>query len=283
LEDFRRLRESGRTARVTIGPWTHTSPRGGAESIRDGLDWLGTHLREAGGRRDRRPVRIFVMGSKRWVDLEDWPPPFTVEEWHLHPGGRLAPDLPADGPPDRYRYDPADPAPGLGGPSLDPVRSGKRNQRRRESRPDVLTYTSEALARDLTVAGPVNAEVWATCDRPSYDVFVRLCDVTPSGRSYNVCDGIIRVTAGEGGAAPVRLALWPTAHTFRAGHRIRVQISSAAHPLYARNLGGGEPLGSGATLQAGTQEIFHDPARPSRIELPVSPILGNTPGPSRVR
>lgn len=272
LEDFRRLREAGREVRLTVGPWTHTSPSGGRESIRDGLDWFDAQLRGAPAGRYRPAVRLFVTGSKRWVGLDDWPPPFSAERWHLQPGRALSPAAPAGGRPDRYRYDPADPAPGLGGPSLDPVRSGKRNQRRRESRPDVMVYTGHALGRDLTVAGPVNAELWVRCGRPSFDVFVRLCDVHPSGKSYNVCDGLIRVTADAGSPVAVKVALWPTAHTFRAGHRVRLQVSSAAHPLYARNPGSGEPLGTAATLHGGEQEIFHDPEHPSCVELPVSPI-----------
>lgn len=274
LEDFRRLRLAGRQVRLTVGPWTHTSARAGRASIRDGLEWFDAHLRgqplseppsSAG-----RPVRLFVMGSKRWVALDDWPPRHTVQRWHLQSGLGLSPSPPPAAAPDRYRYDPAHPAPGLGGPSLDPVRSGKRNQRRRESRADVLVYTGDPLVGDLTVAGPVNAEVWVRCNRPSFDVFVRLCDVAPSGKSRNVCDGIIRVTAE--GLTRVTVALWPTAHTFRSGHRVRVQISSAAHPLYARNPGGGEPLGTAVTLHPGEQEIFHDPAHPSGIDLPVSRI-----------
>lgn len=277
VEDFCRLRQAGRRARLTIGPWTHMSARGGAASIRDGLDWFDLHLRgeRGGGKADG--VRLYVTGSGRWVDLPDWPPPSTVQRWHLQPGYRLSPGAPGGGPPDRYAYDPAHPAPGLGGPSLDPVRAGRRNQRRRESRPDVLVYSSAVLERDVTVVGPVNAEIWLRCDRPSYDVFVRLCDVDPSGRSHNVCDGIVRVnpTEAEGGGdrpARVRVALWPTAHTFRAGHRVRVQMSSAAHPLYARNPGSAESLGEAASLHAGEQEVFHDPDRPSCIELPMSTI-----------
>lgn len=277
LEDFRRLRAAGRTARLTIGPWTHTSIRGGLASARDALEWFDTLLRHDGGGGPRQSVRLFVMGSKRWVQVPDWPPPHTPRRWHLQPGRALSPAPPADGPPDRYRYDPADPAPGIGGPSLDPIRAGRRRQRRRESRPDVLTYSSEPLERDLTVAGPVSAEVWVKASRAHFDLFVRLCDVRPSGRSYNVCDGIVRVDdaeldRGADGCGPVVVALWPTAHTFRAGHRIRVQVSAAAHPLYARNPGGGEPLGTAATLHAGTHDIFHDPDHPSGIDLPESAL-----------
>ncbi len=219
-----------------------------------------------------------MTGAKRWAQVPDWPPPHAPRRWHLQPDGALSPAPPAASPPDHYDYDPADPAPGLGGPGLDPVNSGRKEQRRRESRPDVLTYTSVPLGRELTVAGPVRAEVWVRSSRPFFDLFVRLCDVRPSGRSHNVCDGIVRVgpadveSDGVDGPGRVAVALWPTAHTFRAGHRIRVQVSSAAHPLDARNPGGGEPLGDAATLHPGRHEVFHDPAHPSGVDLPESPI-----------
>lgn len=279
LEDFRRLSDAGRQARLVIGPWTHASPRGGAEGLREALDWLGTHLR-GDPPTNRSRVRIFVGGSRRWVGLDAWPPPHEVQRWNLQPGGGLA-TRPASGPdallPDRYRFDPADPAPGVGGPSLDIVRAGKRNQRRRESRSDVLTYTSPQLETDLTIAGPVNAEIWVRCSVTCHDVFVRLCDVQASGRSYNICDGIVRLSPDNtdpqsDGTTRVRIPLWPTAFTFKRGHRIRVQVSAAAHPLYARNPGSGEPLASAATLTPGVHEIFHDAEHPSAIELPVSTI-----------
>ncbi|HET9075937.1 MAG TPA: CocE/NonD family hydrolase [Acidimicrobiales bacterium] len=278
LEDYRRLRRAGRRARLTIGPWTHMSARGGAASLRDGLEWFDVHLRDGavpGGRGPGGSVRLFVMGSRRWVQIPDWPPPHDPQRYYLRPDGGLSPEPAPGGRPDRYRYDPAHPAPGLGGPSLDPFRSGKREQRRRESRPDVLTYTGAPLGEDLTVAGPVNAEVWVRGNRPSFDVFVRLCDVKASGKSHNVCDGIVRIEEPAGapdGCHRVRVPLWPTAYTFRAGHRVRVQVSSAAHPLYARNPGTGEPLGTAATLHPGELEVFHDGEHPSGIDLPVSPV-----------
>jgi putative CocE/NonD family hydrolase len=142
----------------------------------------------------------------------------------------------------------------------------------------VLTYSGDRLEADLTVAGPVTAEIWLRPSRSTYDVFVRLCDVHPSGRSYNVCDGIIRVKEGDiqpgaDGVVPVRLGLWPTAYTFRAGHRVRVQVSAAAHPLYARNPGTGEPLATAAILRPGELQILHDEGHPSGVDLPVTDLL----------
>jgi uncharacterized protein len=279
IEDFVRLRRAGREARLTIGPWTHASPRSAGAGLRDGLEWFDIHLkgRPAGQDDGAARVRLYVLGSGRWVHLPDWPPPAITRAWYLHAGHALSTDQPAPGRPDRYRYDPADPTPGYGGPSLDPFRAGPRDQRRRESRPDVLTYTTAPLTADLTVAGPVAADLWIRSSRPHGDVFARLCDVDGSGRSRHVCDGLVRidpdqVVSDQEGIRHVRVPLWPTAITFRSGHRIRLQVSSAAHPLYSRNLGGGERLAGAVTAHRSDHELFHDPDHPSAIELPVSSI-----------
>ena len=68
--------------------------------------------------------------------------------------------------------------------------------------------------------------------------------------------------AGEDGVRTLDIALWPTANTFRAGHRIRLQVSSGAYPLFNRNAGTGEPLATGANLRSADQEVFHDAGRP---------------------
>jgi hypothetical protein len=277
IEDFVALRAAGREARLTVGPWTHTSLAGTGAQLRDGLEWFDQHLL---GRRPARPhagVRLYVQGSQRWVDLPSWPPPATTERWHLHPGGRLDPSPPAPSPPDRFRYDPSDPTPGLGGPSLNWRTSGRRNQAQREQRPDVLSYTSDALTRDVTVAGPLRAEIWFRSSAPSTDIFLRLCDVDPGGVSTNVSDGILRVQPGEGardedGTVRVQVSMWPTATTWLAGHRFRLQVSSGAHPLFARNPGGGERLGSATTLVVANQTILHDPEHPSGVDLPMSTL-----------
>jgi len=103
---------------------------------------------------------------------------------------------------------------------------------------------------------------------------VRLCDVDRAGRSWNVCDGLTRVEAAHGPVHAVRVELWPTAHRFRPGHRIRLQVSGGAHPRYARNPGTGEPLATARTLKAGDREVWHDPEHPSLVLLPVASESG---------
>jgi hypothetical protein len=134
----------------------------------------------------------------------------------------------------------------------------------------VLSYTTAPLGRDVEVIGEVSAEIWFRSSLRYADVFVRLCDVDPDGRSRNVCDGLVSVSgADELSCATVRL--WPTAHRFRAGHRIRVQVSSGAFPRYARNLGTGEPLPNATTLRVAGQQVHHDPGHASAVLLPVGP------------
>jgi putative CocE/NonD family hydrolase len=184
-------------------------------------------------------------------------------------GGALAPDAPAASDPDRYRYDPADPTPSVGGTTLGRA-AGRKDQAALEARDDVLVYTSAPLARDVDAIGPVRAELFVRSSLAHTDFFVRLCDVDPPGVSHNVCDGILRLRPGAaepvaGGGERIEVALWPTAHRFRRGHRLRVQVSSGAHPRFARNPGSGEPLATATTLVAADQEVFHDPARPSAL------------------
>jgi len=209
------------------------------------------------------------MGAGRtdWRALESWPAATTQVAWHLQPGGGLAPAPPPASGPDSFRYDPDDPTPAVGGTSLS-SNSGPRDNRALERRADVLTYTSQALKVDLEVIGPVQAELHLESSTEHFDVFARLCDVDPRGRSTNICDGILR--CGPGTTQPVCVDLWPTAYRFAAGHRIRLQVSGGSHPRFARNLGTGEPLATGTRLAVSERAVFHDPERPSRLLLPTS-------------
>jgi putative CocE/NonD family hydrolase len=106
------------------------------------------------------------------------------------------------------------------------------------------------------------------------DFFARLCDVDAQGKSLNVCDALLRVVPGQqpvtaDGCLHITIDLWPTAHRFLRGHRVRLQVSSGAHPRYARNTGSGEPLASATKLVIADQSIYHDPDHPSSIELSV--------------
>lgn len=274
LRDYRSLRDAGKQPYLTIGPWSHAQPDGMFYGVRESLAWFNAHLR---GQRDQlraAPVRIFVTGANEWRDYPDWPPPGVQNQrLHLQPGGALAAASPPSSEPDRYRYDPANPTPALAGPLL----TGKAqptDNRALEARVDVLIYTSAPLEQDLEVIGPVQADLYVKSSLEYTDFFARLCDVDLRGKSMNVCDALLRIQPDRPAAAPdgtlhITFDLWPTAHRFKAGHCLRLQISSGAHPRYARNTGSGEPLGDATRLLSADQSIYHDPEHPSGIVISV--------------
>ncbi|GAA3211566.1 CocE/NonD family hydrolase [Actinocorallia longicatena] len=271
LEDHARLRAAGRRPRLTIGPWTHTAvPMFGA-ALRDALIVFRAAVTGDGSALRGDPVKLFVQGAEEWRTYPEWPPPAEVTPFHLHAGGLLSRDAPGPGEPSRFTYDPADPTPGTGGPLLG-AGAGPKDQSAVEARPDVLLFTTEPLDRDLEVIGPVSARVHLRSDSEHTDVLVRVCDVDENGLSVNVCDGLQRVVPGRFPSGEVEVTLWPTAHRFRAGHRIRVHVASGSHPRFARNPGTGDPLGTATRLLPQNQEILHDPAHPSALLLPLVPV-----------
>ncbi|NEA24195.1 CocE/NonD family hydrolase [Actinomadura bangladeshensis] len=281
IKDYLALRAAGHTPYLTIGPWWHTDARHGLPGIRESLAWFRAHLQgdPSGLRRD--PVRVYVTGAGEWRHYRDWPPPGTRQaRWHLHggpgSGHGLGEDGPQDHPPSTYTFDPARPTPALGGPTL--LGSSRPvDNRPLERRPDVLAFTSPALADDLDVIGPVGADLFVRSDREHTDFIVRLCDVAPDGTSRNVCEGGLRLPAaaekpvGTAGVRRIAVDLWPTGHRFARGHRIRVHVTSGAHPKVAANPGTGEPLATTETrVVKAHQEVFHDPDHPSAIILPIA-------------
>jgi hypothetical protein len=150
---------------------------------------------------------------------------------------------------------------------------GPMDNRRLEARQDVLTFTTEPLSDAALVIGAVNAQLYLSSDLDHFDIYLRLCDVAPTGESINICDVIRRLTPNdihrdEQGVFDVSLDMWPTAQSFAPGHRIRLQLSSGAHPMFARNTGSGEPLASAAAIKIAHNTVHHEPAYASRLTLP---------------
>jgi putative CocE/NonD family hydrolase len=179
-------------------------------------------------------------------------------------------------------YDPREPCPTLGGNLLMPLnyQRGPVDQNPLLSRSDVLSFTSDALPESLEVTGPVIAVLFATTSGRDTDWVVKLCDVTEDGRTFNVCDGILRASFREKDwTRPTRLPpdevvryevdLWATSMVFGAGHRIRVLVTSSDFPRYDRNPNTGELGVRAQRLVPATQRIFCDPERPSHVRLPV--------------
>ncbi len=272
IADYEVLRRSPAPVHLRIGAGGHLGGGGEGGMTDAPLDWFDTYLRGETGLLRDTPVRVQVQGTDvEWLDHDDWPPPATPTRWYLHTGGRLDPAPPESSEPDRHRYDPADPTPITGGIGM--LTGGPADNRSTEARPDVLVYTSDPLTEALLVLGPVSARIHVESSVDHADVFVRLCDVHPDGRSLNVCDGLRRFTpdtidGGPHGTFVADVDMWPAGHRFGAGHRIGVQVSGGAHPVYARNLGTGDDPRTAATMVAADRAVHHDPSHQSCIVLP---------------
>ena len=167
---------------------------------------------------------------------------------------------------DRYRYDPADPTPVARRPGAPGARACRRQPPARGA--SRRTHLHDApLPEALEAIGPVRVELWVRTSSPYFDLFARVCDVDASGVSCNVCDALPRVVPEQfeeaaDGSRRVAFDLWPTAHRFAAGHRIRLQVSSGAHPRYARNPGTGEDPATATRLRPSTSSCSTTPPTP---------------------
>ena len=243
------------------------------------------------------PIKLFVMGANVWRDEQEWPLARAVDtRYYLHSNGHantlhgdgylLASSPESDEPTsDQFDYDPGDPVITRGGALLmsPEFRSGPYDQRQVESRKDVLTYTSAELNEDLEVTGPISVHLWAISSAPDTDFVARLVDVHPDGYAQNLTDGIIRARYRnfERGEAPALIEpgrpyeydidLWATSNVFKAGHRIRVDITSSNFPRWDRNPNTGHAFGADSETAIAHQTILHDPEHASYITLPIVP------------
>jgi uncharacterized protein len=269
LEQYARLHRRGVAVAATIGPWTHSQmlTKGAPTVLRESLSWFDTHLAGNAGA-DRSPMRVYV-NHEGWLDLADWPPRMPEQVRYLQPGGRLGDAMPPDtASPVTFTYDPADPTPTVGGRLLSPA-GGYRRDESLAQRTDVRTFTGDTLPQDLYVVGNPVLELSHSCDNPHNDLFVRVGEVDAKGRSRNVSDGYVRRTSES---ATVTITLDAVAHRFRAGSRIRVLIAGGSHPRFVRNLGTGEPLLTGESLQTATHTVRLGEGA-SRLRLPAAPRL----------
>jgi len=292
--------------KLIVGPWIHGAmlhTQAGhsnfgavAQIVLEELHmrWFDHWLRDRDTGIDREPpVRVFTVGANRWHDFDAWPPKeaaFTPYFLHSNGGantargdGALTAHAPTGGEqPDRIVYDPLNPVPTRGGGNFvspSDVPAGQFDQAAVEQRQDVLCYTSAALAEDLEIAGPVEARLWVASSQPDTDFTVKLVDVAPDGVALNLCDGILRTRYRDGferpsllrGGEPVAVTVDMTgiAALFRAGHRIRIEVSSSNFPRFDRNTNTGGIIATDAGTAVAVNSVLHDEAHPSALILPV--------------
>ncbi len=243
------------------------------------------------------PIKLFVMGANVWRDEQEWPLARAVDTpYYLHSSGQanslngnglLNTEVPGTEPPDQFDYDPAHPVSTRGGALLMSVeyRPGAFDQRPTESREDVLVYNTPALEQDVEVTGPITVHLWAASSAPDTDFVARLVDVHPDGYAQNLTDGIIRAryrnfARGEeqpaliepGKAYEYEIDLWATSNVFKAGHSIRLDITSSNFPRWDRNPNTGHDFGADDELAVAHQTIMHDRDHPSYVVLPIVPL-----------
>lgn len=247
------------------------------------------------GMMSEAPIRLFVMGANIWRDEQEWPLARAVEtRYYLHSNGQantlngngyLSTESPDNEPFDQFVYDPASPVMTRGGALLmsPEFRAGPLDQTPVEIREDVLVYTTPALEQDLEVTGPITMHLWAVSSAPDTDFVARLVDVHPDGFAQNLTDGIVRTryrkfARGEapsliepGSAYEYEIDLWSTSNVFKAGHRIRLDVTSSSFPRWDRNPNTGQEFGVDTRLAAAHQTILHDSDHPSYVVLPIVP------------
>lgn len=237
IEQYRVLADRGVPTRLVIGPWTHIGmATNGGEAWAESYAWLDQVLRGT-DLHGHRSVRLWVGGAGEWREFARWPE-YAPVDWRLTPDRGLSPADPGGTGEAAFVYNPADPTPSVGGAVMTPG-AGAADNRELERRADVLTFTSAALSEPLTVIGEVTAALDVTRDNPHADLFVRLTDVAPDGRSVNLCDGIVRLTQRDPLSGVVEVPLIAAAHRFGAGHRLRVIVAGGAFPRYSINPGTG--------------------------------------------
>lgn len=290
-----------RTA-LLLGPWVHgvsSTAKTAAGDLDFGqaaaidydetvLRWMDRYLRGDENAPPVDPVRYFVMGTNRWKTSSAWPPPGAQVVYYLSQDANARGVLGGSAPgikesSSRFRSDPQDPV-------INPYETaGAHDYQKLTGRNDVLTFDSAPLPRSMEVAGPIRARVYVSCDCRDTDLWVRILDVAPDGRGYNVMSpGLDALRASYRDLSRGRQLLEPgtiyeiqldrlvTANVFRQGHRIRVQISASFFPNFSRNLHTGELETQSAHMQPATIRVHHDQQHPSQISLHVADYQART-------
>ncbi|HUS04884.1 MAG TPA: CocE/NonD family hydrolase [Bryobacteraceae bacterium] len=306
LEAFALLSARSAAPRIVVGPWPHNmsipfpdvsfGANSSAPIRRFQLEWFDYWLKTPQPAPEFRaaPVRIFVMGANRWRDEREWPlartrftPMYLAGRGDANTAkgdGLLAPEPHRSDLPDEFTYDPRKPVPTLGGsvccnPKVFPW--GPLDQRAAEARMDVLVFTTPPLRQDLEVTGPVRVNLFISTSAPDTDFTAKLVDVHPDGPARILTDGILRlryrnsleraVLAKPGEIYQVTIDAGVTSNVFKAGHRIRLDISSSNFPRFDRNPNTGRTIADETELRVATQTIYHGRNYPSHVLFPVIP------------
>ncbi len=237
-------------------------------------------------------VKYFTMGSNNWQSSETWPPAGVVmTDYFLssegkantrNGNGKLVSRVPSADKPDTFTYDPANPVSSHGGNVCctgNAITGGAFDQSAIELRDDILVYTSETLKEGIEVSGFIESTLFLSSDVKDTDITIKLIDVYPDGKAYNLDETIQRVRWREGydkevfmetgNVYKVKLTPMSTSNYFAAGHQVRIEVSSSNFPRFERNMNtGGNNYDESSGVIAHNQ-IHHSKKYPSVVRLPV--------------
>jgi putative CocE/NonD family hydrolase len=238
-------------------------------------------------------VRYYTMGSNQWQTAETWPPQSAeMTTFYLDSEGQanslfgngvLTTQMPdAADQPDAFTYDPMNPVPSVGGNVCctgGAIDGGAFDQQKLEARQDILVYTTPPLEEGVEISGFIETTLYVSSDAKDTDFTVKLIDVYPDGRAYNLDETIQRVRYREGYDKEVfmedgevyKVDLTPmsTSNYFEKGHRIRIEVSSSNFPRFTRNLNtGGNNWDETEGVKARNQ-VHHSAQYPSQVRLPM--------------
>jgi putative CocE/NonD family hydrolase len=238
-------------------------------------------------------VTYYTMGRNKWQSSDTWPPagaqPMT---FFLASGGRanslagdgaLGPAPPETDAPDTFTYDPMNPVLSYGGNVCctgTAIQAGAFDQRKMESRHDVLVYTSEPFATGLELSGPITPTLYVSSDARDTDFTVKVLDVYPDGRAYNLDESIQRMRYRNGYDKPkawmekgqvYKVTLQPltTSNHFAPGHRLRIEVSSSNFPRFDRNMNTGGNNYDEVKGVVATNRVHHSRQYPSSLTITV--------------
>ncbi|MFW9948148.1 MAG: CocE/NonD family hydrolase, partial [Candidatus Odinarchaeota archaeon] len=232
---------------------------------------------------DEPPVWYYGLGDDEWRWADQWPPGnIEYTPYYMHDNGDL--DVSPSGEFESsisYVYDPMDPVLTWGGRNLGLPAGSKDQTPVVLGRDDIISYTSPELTEDIEIAGPIKVFLSASSNCTDTDFTAKLIDVLPTGELMLVGDGIIRARYRNSMAIPELMSGNPSevyeftismgdiCQVFKAGHKIRVDISSSNFPKHDRNLNTGGVLYQETEMFSAENTIYHDDDNPSYIVLPI--------------
>lgn len=285
--------------KLVMGPWTHEGmfslkqgdfifpPNSIFDASQETLKWFDYWMK--GIEFNEPPVKFYMIGEcstenymakeegNEWWYSNEWPPMANKRKLFLGDGTLGFEKIPNEGY-NEYLYNPANPAPTIGGRNL-VWEAGPKEQSELEARDDVLVYVTPPLNESIAVAGEIKLHLWISSSCKDTDFVAKLCDVYPDGKSYLISEGILMARhrksferedfLEEGKIYEINVSLGNIAIMFNRGHRIKLFITSSNYPAYERNPNTGDAIRKNETYEIARNRIYFGGKYDSYIELPI--------------